>query len=454
MAGKTAIIEQRLQKMKSIFLKLDGTIDSLPIPKEHKEKVKDTLLGDNDLKQLIEGIDKQRPPRLFIIGRTGVGKSSIINALCSGYVAGVDDTRSCTDTAELYEIKDGDRVLMEICDTRGIAESERLDPNKSAERQLIEQVNEFSPDVAILVLGCTHRDDVNKDIRFLKNLSQSYQKRNAVRLPMVVVINKCDEAFPQEIKDPSQYTLMKERKIRDARTHYEQIIRSEKLEIDGIVSVASLIHWGKEDGTILDSEEINNLPPHERENLKIVSDYRYHIKELLDLLLRAIRDVDAQMGLRMAARLDEVVRRMANHLVNIFSALSGGIALTPIPVSDIFPLFFFQVTLIVLIATLSGRDISFDTAKEFAVSLLGTGGVGLTLRTAARWLAQQIVKVIPGAGSYVSAGIATLGTKAIGAGAIAYYIDEETMDVAKERFEQSMRKNAPRPSEEPTEPEQ
>src|SRR5699024_11451579 len=49
------------------------------------------------------------------------------------YVAGVSDTKSCTEGAQIYECKDGDRVLMEILDTRGIAESESLDDKVTAE---------------------------------------------------------------------------------------------------------------------------------------------------------------------------------------------------------------------------------------------------------------------------------------------------------------------------------
>jgi hypothetical protein len=40
-------------------------------------------------------------------------------------------------------------------------------------------------------------------------------------------------------------------------------------------------------------------------------DGRYHIEELLDILEKAILDFEAQMGLRMAARLKDVVIRIA-----------------------------------------------------------------------------------------------------------------------------------------------
>lgn len=165
-------IEQRLQNMKKIYIKAGELIDNLPeaIPEKTRTMLKETILGDKELKKLMDGIDSHRPPRIFLIGRTGVGKSSLINALCGTYVASVSDTKSCTENAEIYQCKDGDRIMMEILDTRGIAESESLDATISAEDMLINEINEFSPDVAILMLNCTHRDDINSDVEFLKKL--------------------------------------------------------------------------------------------------------------------------------------------------------------------------------------------------------------------------------------------------------------------------------------------
>lgn len=194
-------------------------IDKLPdaIPEKTRESLKDAILGDKELKQLMDGIDSHRPPRIFLVGRTGVGKSSLINALCNSYVASVSDTRSCTEGAQAYQCKDGDRVLMEILDTRGIAESESLNSDISAEEMLINQVNEFSPDVAIFMLNCTHRDDVNTDVEFLKKVAKRYAAVNNLRLPIVVVVNKCDEMAPSRFKSPSEYPQGKIEKIQEVR---------------------------------------------------------------------------------------------------------------------------------------------------------------------------------------------------------------------------------------------
>lgn len=432
-------IEQRLQNMKKFYIKAGELIDKLPdaIPEKTRSMLKGTILGDKDLKRLMEGIDSHRPPRIFLIGRTGVGKSSLINALCGAYVAGVSDTKSCTEGAQIYECKDGDRVLMEILDTRGIAESESLDDKVTAEEMLIEQINEFSPDVAIFMLNCTHRDDVNTDVEFLKKVSKEYAKVNKLQLPIVVVINKCDEMAPSRFKNPVEYPENKINKINEVVQYYKGIIVKNGLKIDNIIAVSSLIDWQTPDGMEIDVDSIKNLPKYDIDNLQIAFDGRYGIEELLDILEEAILDFEAQMGLRMASRLNEVVKRLAKHLNTIFSGISATVALTPIPVSDIYILLIIQSMLVCLIASLSGRDISLDTGKEFIFSMGGIAGTGYVFRLIAQQASKFLNAIFVGSGSAVSSGIAYIGTSAIGKAAIAYYIENKTMDEAKKQFEKA-----------------
>ena len=173
------------------------------------------------------------------------------------------------------------------------------------------------------------------------------------------------------------------------------------------------------DGTEIDADSIESLPVSDIENLQIAFDGRYHIEELFNILEKAILDFSARMGLRMALKLQEVVRRIANQLNKSFSAMSATVALSPIPISDI----------------------SLDTAKEFVLSMGGIAGAGYGFRL----LAQQASKILnvfwAGSGSAVSASIAALGTSAIGKAAIAYYIDDKTIEEAKSTFEASRKED-------------
>ena len=449
MKKNSETVEKRLENLKKVYNNIESIVDNIPeaVPKKIRKQIKDSILGDKDLKELMEGLENHRPPKIFFVGRTGVGKSSLINAMIGSYVANVDDVKSCTATTTPYNIMDGDRILMQVLDTRGFAESESLDEKETAESDLLIQVKAFCPDLVLFVLNSTHRDDIVEDISFLKKVCKDYEDLNKMKLPIVTVVNKCDEVQPGRFKNPKEYPESKIQTINNIVHSYKGIIYNNNLKIKEIIPVSSYIEWVTKDGMIIDSNKINCLTDSDKESLQINFDGRYNIDKLYHILDSAILDFEAQMGLRMAFRLNELVRKIAYHFTHIFAGISSAIAATAvIPISDIWILIVVQTILVLLIAALSGRDISFDSAKEFIFSAGGVGGAGFVFRL----IGQQTVKlanfIFPGSGSVASAAVAAGGTEIVGHAAISYYIDEKTLDdvrkqVEKEKKEKEIENN-------------
>lgn len=433
MSNDRQTIEKRMTNIKNIYLKIDQMIDAIPdeIPMQVRDLLKDKILGDKDLKELMDGIDNHRPPRFLLVGRTGAGKSSLINAITGFYSAQVSDTESCTTGIGICKVYDEGSVLMELLDTRGIAESDPVKTQKTAEGQLLEQVNDFSPDAAIFLLNCAHRDSVGDDADFCKQIVKAYEERNHVKLPIVVVMNKADDVHPSRIKDAKFYNSVKINNIEEIVRNYKSVLDKHELKYETAIAVSSYIEWKTKEGREVSAEEINNMTDEEKAQLLISFDGRYQINELIDILEDVIEDFQAKMGLRMALRLNDLVNRLSITLTRIFAGISATVALTPIPVSDIYILGTLQAFLVTIIASLSGRDITLDTAKEFIVSVLGVGGFGYLLRLGAQQVVKLFNLVVPAVGSAASAAIAAGGTITMGRLAKRYYIDGQSKEMAR-----------------------
>lgn len=425
-----------IERIQKIYKNMEDVLDNLPdaFPKSMKNQIKNLVFNDEELKGLMEELESYRPPKIFLIGRTGVGKSSLVNAICGKYLAQVNDVYSHTKWVDEYYYKDGENTLMRILDTRGIAESYALDSKVTAEDTIKDQVKKFSPDVCIFMLNASHRDDVDSDVVFLKEISEDYKRHNGIDLPIVCVINKVDELAPSRFKDPKEYPNSKNKNISEVAKYYGQIIEEENFQVKDIIATSSLIDWQLGEDFI-DVSSINDLSQTDLENLEMGFDGRYGIDKLIDSLEEVIIDNDALVGLKVACRMENILIDLSDKLIKIFSGFAATIALTPIPIADIYPLLALQLILVSLIAGLGGRDISLKNAKEFILSIGGVGVAGNIFRITA----QQILKFIPTAGNAIGATIAAFGTKTIGEAAKNYYIEGIDLKKVKKTFRKKIK---------------
>ena len=412
-------IEKRLQKIKNLYYKLDEMMDSLPegVPESLKEPLKKAIFGDEDLRELMEGLDKFRAPRFMMVGRTGVGKSSLVNAICGKYLAEVSDVEIGTTGIKSFEYKDAGRTLLEVLDTRGIGESveNAVEGEKDAESVLIDKTIQFAPDAILFLVPCAARDRIDEDIKTLKHIKRKYYKETNIDVPIIVILNQADRIAPTQYLKPEDYTDQKIQNINKSIEQKKKIFAEQQFKVNDIIAVSSYMDWG------VSEDEIKDMTETERDSLEIQFDGRYNIDELILVLGDSI-DVEARVGLLISAGLNQIVERLSKKFKHIFAGAAGLVAVTPIPLADIYILTLLQGILVMFIAMLSGREMSLKSAKEFILNLSGVGASGLVFRTAAQQFSKLGNLIVPGAGSAISGGIAYAGTEMIGDAAINYYI--------------------------------
>jgi len=144
------------------------------------------------------------------------------------------------------------------------------------------------------------------------------------------------------------------------------------------------------------------------------------LPELSDAVLQLLPDPARVEGGRALPAARRARRQVANRIVQTCSTLAITVGLAPVPLSDAFLIGPLQVLMVSAIAHLGGKPWNQATISRWLGSLGVVGGAGLGLR----WTFQQLVKVVPGAGTVLSGGIAGAGTAALGQSAIAYFLRE------------------------------
>lgn len=132
-------------------------------------------------------------------------------------------------------------------------------------------------------------------------------------------------------------------------------------------------------------------------------------ERLLPALVDALPDLAVAIGRELPA----VRRTMAGKIVRQSSILNTAVGAEPVPFIDIPVLLTTQARMVLRIAAIYGEPLTAGHAKELISTIAG----GLAFR----YLAQQGAKLLPAGGWALAAGIAALGTWAIGQVAIEYF---------------------------------
>jgi uncharacterized protein (DUF697 family) len=146
---------------------------------------------------------------------------------------------------------------------------------------------------------------------------------------------------------------------------------------------------------------------------------RWNIEEVADAIFAKLPASTHVEGVRALPVSLKHVRNTAMSIVSHCSAIAVTIGLAPIPFSDSFILLPLQGLMVTAVAYSAGQPWDKRAGLEWlgSVGIMGGAAFGM------RWGAQQLVKLVPGAGTLVSASVAGAGTLALGKSAVSYFVE-------------------------------
>jgi small GTP-binding protein len=158
-----------------------GTKIELPIPT--LPQVKTQTLRDILTQAEPPEIVAQKPVNILIIGRTGAGKSSLINTLFQNELAAVDVLPS-TDTIQNYHWETENGETLNLWDTPGYEQVKRED--------LRDLVIDYASNADLLLLVTPALDPaLQMDVDFLQDV-----KLEVADLPIITILTQVDRLRP------------------------------------------------------------------------------------------------------------------------------------------------------------------------------------------------------------------------------------------------------------------
>jgi len=333
-----------------------------------------------------KNINKEKV-NIIVAGKTGVGKSSLINYIFGKEVAKVGDGQPVTQEIQEYDLENDNITLF---DTKGIEakDYEKTLDNIKKYLELRQDSPDENDDIHIAWLCISERGDrvEEADRELLKILSEA-------GIPVIGVFTK------RESKRESSFV--------------NKVVEDNLLpEAKAIVRVRSITEEVEIEDNLVE------LKPKGAEEL-LEETYKYMSEGRKNAIKKAQTAV-------LKDRI-EAMSKEADVLTNWYATGAAAIGATPLPFADSLALAALQTKMVVDINTIYRVDAGTHTFTDIAAALITTTGVAQVGK-----LAAGLLKVIPVIGWTANAGVAAGITKGIGFGYSEYLknnINKETGEI-------------------------
>lgn len=299
--------------------------------------------------------DRNIAPRIILAGKTGVGKSSIINALLGEEVCEIGVIPTTKDEQEITWATPQGEML--IVDFPGFGEAE-----KAAETydQNIQDIAASKGHLLLLVIKADDRA-LEEESLFL----EKWQKANIDQIPTLIVVNQIDKMKPTRDWEPQ--TLNLDLPSTEKETNITTYLRY----------VSSLTNFSHLPLIPLSAGEFSEDEANQ-----------YGVSQLIEAIFEALPE-SARTDFARLAKEKEIREKQAVAIIKKYSATAFGIVLAnPIPIADAVPLSALQILMIIHL----GRLYNVKITKGVAAALASAIGTSLAGRAAF----QLLISAIPG----------------------------------------------------------